>query len=272
MRRSSRSGRHGERRIERRLDQPPGLGLFENGRGKLGMQGMTRTVGHEMADDRMPHEREVADRIENLVPHEFVFEAESVVQHAGLAEHDGVVERPAKREPVLTEHFHVLEKRERPRWSDFFDEAVFGDAQRAGLMAEQRMIEADAVGDLEVIRRVQRNPLVPARDRNRTDDLQIGPRRRERLHTRFLNEVDEGGGAAVHDRHFRRVQLDQHVVDIQAHERGQQMLDRFNRDVVTRQPRGQLDACQMLNRRRHVVPAKVGAPEANAKPGRRGLQ
>ena len=38
--------------------------------------------------------------------------------------------------------------------------------------------------------------------------------------------VDEGSGAAVQDRNFRPVDLDQHVVDTEAGKRGHQMFDR----------------------------------------------
>ena len=50
---------------------------------------------------------------------------------------------------------------------------LFGDAQRARLMPQQRMVVADAVGDLEVIRRIERDALVAARERDRPDDLQV---------------------------------------------------------------------------------------------------
>ena len=62
---------------------------------------------------------------------------------------------------------------------------LFGDAQRARLMPQQRMVVADAVGDLEVIRRIERDALVAARDRDRPDDLQVLARRLQPLHARL---------------------------------------------------------------------------------------
>ena len=82
---------------------------------------------HQVADHRIAHERQVPDRIEDLVPDELVLEAQRVVQHAGLAEHDRVVERAAEREAVLPKHLHVLQERERARRRDLLDEALFGD-------------------------------------------------------------------------------------------------------------------------------------------------
>ena len=76
------------------------------------------------------------------------------------------------------------------------------------------MIEADAVGDLEVIGRVQRDPLVALRQRDRAQHLQIATRRRQLLDTRLVqDQVHEWRGAAVHDRHFGMIELDDDVVD-----------------------------------------------------------
>ena len=79
---------------------------------------------------------------------------------------------------------------------------LLGDPHRARLVPQQRMIEADAVGDLEVIRRIERDALVAARQRDRPQDLEVLARRAQRLHAGFLNQVDERRRAAVHDRHF----------------------------------------------------------------------
>src|SRR5262245_62725304 len=113
---------------------------------------MARAMRDEVADHRVADEREIADRVEDLVADEFVLEPERVVQHAGLAEHDGVFERTAERQAVLTQHLDVLEEREGARRCDLLDERLLGDAESARLMPEQWVVVADAVGDLEMIR------------------------------------------------------------------------------------------------------------------------
>ena len=107
-------------------------------------------------------------------------------------------------------------------------------ANRARLVAQHRMVERDAVGDLEVIRRIDRDALVAARQRDRPQHLQVPARRVQPLDAGFLNQVDERRRAAVHDRHFRRVQLDDDVVDAEADERREQVLDRVDVDRVAR--------------------------------------
>ena len=93
---------------------------------------------------------------------ELVGKAKRVVQHARLADHDRVLERAAERQAVLAKHLDVLEERERPRRGHLLDEGLLGDAQSARLVPEQRMIVADAIGHLEMVRRIQRDALVAA--------------------------------------------------------------------------------------------------------------
>ena len=87
-----------------------------------------------------------------------------------------------------------------------------------------------------------------------------------------MNQIDERRRAAVHDRHFRRVQLDDDVVDAHADERRQQVLDRLDRHLVARQPGRELNARQVVHRRRHLVIAQIGAAETDAEVRRRGLE
>ena len=87
-----------------------------------------------------------------------------------------------------------------------------------------------------------------------------------------MNEIDERRRAAVHDRYFRRVELDEHVVDAGAEERREQMLDGFHRHFIARQPGRELDAAQMIDGRRNLVSAQIGTAEANAEVRRRGFE
>ena len=146
------------------LDQIPGIALGEHLGRECRVQRVAATMDDQMADDRMADERQVADDVENLVADELVLEAQRV-ERPGLAEHDGVVERPAQRESALTHHLDVLEEAERARRGDVFGEALFRQSHGAALLTKQRMVEADRVGDLEVVRRVERDPLVALLER-----------------------------------------------------------------------------------------------------------
>ena len=54
------------------------------------------------------------------------------------------------------------------------------------------------------------------------------------------------------------------VVDAEADERGQQVLDRVDADGVARQAGGVVDAADVADRGRHLEAAEVGAAEADA--------
>src|SRR5262249_33742253 len=136
---------------ERCLNESPRLRFLENPRCELRVKRMTGTVSNQVPDNRVSDQREVADGIENLVPDELVFEPQRVVEHAGLAEDDGVIKRATERQAVLPQHFDILQEGKCPRWRNLFNEALFGDSDGARLMPEQRMVVADAIGDFEMI-------------------------------------------------------------------------------------------------------------------------
>ena len=108
------------------------------------------------------------------------------------------------------------------------------------------MIETDAVRDLEMIRGIQGDALVALAERDRPQHFQVAARRGQSLDPRLVhNQVDERRRAAIHNRHFRRVQLDDRVVDAERRERRQQMLDGLDGDCLARQARGVLNPPQM---------------------------
>jgi hypothetical protein len=78
----------------------------------------------DVADERVADERQVADHVEDLVADELVLEPQGVVQHAGVAEDDRVVERAAERQAALPQHLDFLQEAERARRRDLLDEAL----------------------------------------------------------------------------------------------------------------------------------------------------
>ena len=111
-----RAGSRGVRgRIDRDFDQRPRVGFLQHHRGEFRVQRVPAAVRHEVTNQRMADERHVADHIQNLVPHELVIEAERVVEHAGVADDDGVLERAAEREAVLAHPLDFLQETEGAR-------------------------------------------------------------------------------------------------------------------------------------------------------------
>lgn len=59
-----------------RVDELPGAALGEEGGRQLGMQGVAAAMHDRVRDNWMPDEREIADQVQDLVPHELVFVAQ----------------------------------------------------------------------------------------------------------------------------------------------------------------------------------------------------
>jgi hypothetical protein len=114
-----------------------------------------------------------------------------------------------------------------------------------------------------MVRRVQRDALVTLRERDRAKDLQVLARRREPLHARFLDQVDEWRGAAIHDRDFRGVQLDDGVVDAEADQCGQQVLHGVHRAGVAGEAGGIVHPGQVLHGGRNLHVGEIRAAETN---------
>ena len=83
--------------------------------------------------------------------------------------------------------------------------------------------------------------------------------------------IQERRGAAVHDRHFVVRELDDDVVDADADEGGEQMLDGLDRRAVFAEHRRVVDGRDVLDRRGNLD-ANVGPPEDDAGIGRRRLE
>src|SRR4030095_13069443 len=94
-------------RLDRRLDEPTRQRLFDNLHSELCVYLMACAMGDEMPDDWIADEGQIANRIENLVANELVFETQRVVENTCLTEHHRIFERAAKREAVLTQHLDV---------------------------------------------------------------------------------------------------------------------------------------------------------------------
>ena len=80
--------------------------------------------------------------------------------------------------------------------------------------------------------RGQLAPAVAVVDADGLQNLDEFARLRQLADADLVDGLDEGRRAAVHDRHFAGVDLDVAVVDAEAAQRGQQMLDGADRDAA----------------------------------------
>ncbi len=94
--------------------------------GQRRVQGVAGLRRLEVAEQRVAEQRQVADRVEDLVAHELVLEAQLVVEHAGLADHHRVLEAAAQGEAVPAQRLHLAQEAERARGGDALREGLAG--------------------------------------------------------------------------------------------------------------------------------------------------
>src|SRR5579863_7439245 len=104
------------------------------------------------ADNRRPRQRQIANRVERLVAHEFVTVAQALgVEHAVAVNGDGVFQAGAKREAGRPKFLHVGDETERARLGDLFPECLGVYFEMAPLPAYRRHFEIDLDIDMEAM-------------------------------------------------------------------------------------------------------------------------
>src|SRR6266567_1906171 len=171
-------GQKRRRQFGRRVEghQLPRLRPRQQRAGNCIIERMPGFERNKRPDQRMPQQIEVADGIEHLVLGEFVVVAQSfAVQHAGLIEHDGVLQATAEREPRLPHRFDILHEAEGTGAAYFLGVGVLGevDDDLPVFRSEHRVREVDREIELEAVIRLEARPLVVLAYFHRLLDAQI---------------------------------------------------------------------------------------------------
>src|SRR5690606_28732269 len=105
--------------------------------------------GTETADEPGPRQREIAHRIQRLVPHELVGIAQPlhVDDAIVVADHEGILQRRPQRIACRPEPLDIPKETEGPRPGDLPPEYVGVDIAGEALPADRRAVEIDL--DLE---------------------------------------------------------------------------------------------------------------------------
>ncbi len=160
------------------------------------MHRVSRALGYHPAQDLVPGQGEVADQVQNLVPHELVREAQRAVRDLASGDDDGVLVGDAADQPHVAQLLLVLAKAERPRRRQ---RPVVGARRQINrkLLAADRRGKVDRVGDGVAVARVHAQELVSFADLNRLEDAQVLAPPALRLEARALDRLDVGQRRAV---------------------------------------------------------------------------
>src|SRR5579883_1215534 len=137
-------GCRGRWRAARQGGEAPGGVIAEKRLEQAPVERVPRALAAEVADDRRAGEVEVAERVEHLVTHELVDVAQALaVQHLIAADHHGIVERAAARQPGGAHLIDLMQEAEGARPADVALEALGIDGDGDVLAADGAAGEVD---------------------------------------------------------------------------------------------------------------------------------
>src|SRR5262249_53354634 len=130
--------------ITRGFDHGPSVGVGKQGLEHQRIEPVTSPAGAKGPEDRCAGKRKIADRVERLVAHELVGEAQAfAVDDAVVADRHGVLERSAERETGGPQVLHILHEAEGAGASKLAAESARIYVDLDLLIADQRRIELD---------------------------------------------------------------------------------------------------------------------------------
>jgi hypothetical protein len=209
------------------------------------------------------------------VAHELVGPAQALrVHHLLVVEHDRVVERAATREACVPERVDLAQEAERARRRDVALESLRRERAEVDLLAaDRRVLEVDRIAHAEVARRLDADRAIAV------DHLDLAADPQQLALFALLedpgraDQVHERRRAAVHHGQLGAVDLDPDVVDTEAEQRGEQVLDRTDRGVAAAERRGERGRCDLARARRDLDRlAEVGPHEHDPRVRARGMQ
>lgn len=193
------------------------------------VQEVTRFTNDKMADDRSAQDSQIADEIQHLVPYEFILIPQAVViDNPEVINDDGIVEGASLSQTVFPQCLDVLQEPEGSSTADLIDELFARKAQLVGLVAQQRVLKIDGVGDLELFGGIDIDESVPLVDLENLSDHDKSFRHSLSSNARAVQEKDEGGRTSIHNGDLRSLNLHPGIIDAQPEEGRHQMF--YGRD------------------------------------------
>ena len=181
------------------------------------IQGMAGFVDHEMSDHRASQNSQIADEVQDFVPHEFILVPETVfIQNSEIIDDDGVVQRTAHGQAVGSQRLNISQKAEGSGTTDLFDKILSRETMFIALIPEKRVGEVDGVGYLQLIAGKKGDGTAPVTHLKGFPDDDESLWVVLFLQARAFQEKDKGTGAPIHDGDLGTVKLHPGVVNAQA--------------------------------------------------------
>src|SRR3984885_6079353 len=178
--------------------QLPGGAVLQQTRNQGRLHGVPRPLGYHVTKNMMAGQREIADQVQDLVPHELVFEAQGTVQHPLAVEDNGARFGDAPDQSHVPQLLLVFFESERPRWGDLHTVIARSEIDDESLAADRRG-KIDLVRNAVSVARIDSDKLVAFAHLNRLEDPDILSPPSLGLQANLLESLHVGQSAAIQD-------------------------------------------------------------------------
>lgn len=235
------------------------------------MHGVSGALGHYVAQNAVPGQREVADQVQDFVADKFVREAQRPIEHALPVEDDGALFGYTANQAHIAQHGLVFFEAEGARRSDFIGVAARGQIDHEALPPNRRG-EINLVGDAVALTRIHADKLVAFAHFHAFQDAEILAPPPLRLESRGGEGFHIGQCAAIEDGQLQVVQFHDYVVHAHADERGEQVFGGLNQHALAHQAGGVAHLGHIASNGGNLEVVEVGAAKQDAASGGRGQQ
>src|SRR5690242_6662609 len=233
------------------------------------VHGVAGFFGDHVTEERLADEGQIANEVERLVAAALIDEAEAAGVENGLAiEADGVIERGAADQAHVAHLVELIFEAEGAGGSEFSGVFFGRDFHIQGLTTYQGVREEYFAGQQEAVRWKDADALASAFHRYRFANAEVTFSAARLADTGGSDEIHEGLAAAVKNRNFEVIDLDEGVVDAHAVEGAEKVLGGGDQHALAHQASGVADLL-------HIAPTggdgeafEIGADENDASAGR----
>jgi DNA-binding MarR family transcriptional regulator len=204
------------------------------------------------------------------VAHEFVGKTQWRVQHFVAVHHDGILGRSAADQPLLPHGIGFMQKSESARRRDLLQITAIGQAHAEALLANERVRKVDRIRNRIDICRIHGDELIALTQLDFAHDPEVGACFALFPNAGLLNHFDKRTGAAIQNRQFEIVQLDDGVVDADADKGREQVLGGGNEHALLHEAGGITDAGHVASTGFDGEAFQIGTVEYDSRSGGRG--
>src|SRR6266436_29425 len=203
------------------------------------------------------------------MPAKFIWKMQGPVHDAIVGENDGVFKRAAANQTHGLERLNVTFEAKRPGASKQVAEGLGADHHLYFLLADQRVHEIHVAAHTKFIGGIDADAAVAFDNFERLQNLHVAAPSAELSNAALLQHLHKRLGAAIQDRYFNRINVDENVVNAAGIDGGEQVLGGGEQNALLHEARGIAYARDVVALRLDRKVIEVHAAKNDAGFGRR---